>query len=69
MRTIRTSTAFRRDHRKIKSTPRYRDLDGLLASVLEMLANDLRCHRITVIILRPATGQDIGNAMCGPTCF
>jgi mRNA interferase YafQ len=40
MRTISRSTAFKRDYRKIKSTPRYRDIDALLASILDMLASD-----------------------------
>jgi mRNA interferase YafQ len=40
MRTIKRSTAFKRDYRKIKSTPRYRDVDGLLTSILNLLADD-----------------------------
>jgi len=41
MRTIERSTAFKRDYRRIKSTPRHRDLDLLLGKVLEMLVADL----------------------------
>ena len=40
MRTIERSTSFRRDYRRIKATPRYRDIDGLLTGVLECLVND-----------------------------
>jgi mRNA interferase YafQ len=35
MRTIEYSSAFRRDYKRVKATPRYRDdLDALLATVL-----------------------------------
>jgi mRNA interferase YafQ len=40
MRRIERATAFKRDYRKAKAIPRYRDLDGRLAAVLELLAND-----------------------------
>jgi len=40
MRTIKRATAFRRDYRKIKTSPRYRDIDVPLTAVLELLAND-----------------------------
>jgi mRNA interferase YafQ len=40
MRRIERATAFKRDYRKAKAMPRYRDLDGRLAAVLELLAND-----------------------------
>jgi mRNA interferase YafQ len=40
MRTIKLATAFRRDYRKFKSVPKYRDIDDSLTAVLEMLAAD-----------------------------
>lgn len=40
MRSIRHSTAFRRDYRRIKAGPLGNRLDGLLAPVLEALAAD-----------------------------
>jgi mRNA interferase YafQ len=40
MRTIKQATAFRRDHRKIRSTPKYRDIDTSLSPILELLAGD-----------------------------
>ncbi len=40
MRRIERSSAFKRDYRRIKSMPRYRDLAERLAHVLELLVND-----------------------------
>lgn len=42
MRTVEYSSAFRRDYKRIKATPRYRlgQLDALLTAVLECLVND-----------------------------
>ena len=41
MRTIERSTAFKRDYRRIKATPRYRkDLDSLFSDVLKFLLTD-----------------------------
>lgn len=41
MRTIERSTAFKRDYKRIKATPRYRkDLDSLLSDVLKLLLAD-----------------------------
>ena len=41
MRTVEYSSAFRRDYKRIKATPRYRrELDALLSAVLEWLVND-----------------------------
>lgn len=41
MRTIERSTAFKRDYKRIKSTPRYRkDLDSLLCDILKFLLAD-----------------------------
>ena len=41
MRTIERSTAFKRDYKRIKLTPRYRkDLDSLLFDILKFLLND-----------------------------
>ena len=41
MRTIEYSSAFKRDYRRAKATPRYRDdLDALLSPVLELLMDD-----------------------------
>lgn len=41
MRTIERSTAFKRDYKRIKATPRYRkNLDSLLCDVLKLLLVD-----------------------------
>ena len=40
MRTIRPTTAYRRDYRRIKSNPRYKNIDDFLNSILESLAHD-----------------------------
>ena len=41
MRTIERSTAFKRDYKRVKSTPRHaKDLDLLLAAVLTLLLDD-----------------------------
>jgi mRNA interferase YafQ len=41
MRKIDRSTAFKRDFKRIKATPRYRkDLDSLLSGILELLVAD-----------------------------
>jgi mRNA interferase YafQ len=41
MRTIEYSSAFKRDYKRAKAAPRYRDdLDALLSAVLELLMND-----------------------------
>jgi mRNA interferase YafQ len=40
MRRIERSTAFKRDYRRAKAMPRYRDLDERLVPVLELLIND-----------------------------
>lgn len=41
MKTIERSSAFKRDYKRIKATPRYRkDLDALIKNVLEYLLAD-----------------------------
>ena len=40
MRTIERTRHFKRDYRRVKATPRYKDIDGLLRGILELLAND-----------------------------
>jgi mRNA interferase YafQ len=41
MRTIERSSAFKRDHRRVKATLQHRhDLDGLLLAALALLADD-----------------------------
>ena len=37
MLTIRRSSAFKRDYRKIKATLRFRDIDSLLVPILQLL--------------------------------
>ena len=41
MRTIRRSTAFKRDLRRVLASPRYRHVAELLQTILESLAADL----------------------------
>jgi mRNA interferase YafQ len=40
MRTIQPTNAYRRDYRRTKSNPRYKNIDYFLNPVLEMLAHD-----------------------------
>jgi mRNA interferase YafQ len=41
MRAVEYSSAFRRDYKRVKATPRYRgDLDAMLSVLLESLLND-----------------------------
>ena len=40
MRRIEWSNSFKRDYRRIKGTPRYKDLDHLLRAVLVRLQSD-----------------------------
>jgi mRNA interferase YafQ len=41
MRTIERSSAFKRDYRRVKATPRHgKDLDPLLSEVLALLLDD-----------------------------
>lgn len=41
MRTIERASAFRRDYKRIKATPRHRkDVDPLVAAVVALLLND-----------------------------
>ena len=40
MRRIERATAFKRDYRRAKAIPRYRDLDERLVALLELLLND-----------------------------
>ena len=39
MLTIKRSSSFKRDYRKIKATPRYKDIDSLLKPILRMLVH------------------------------
>lgn len=40
MRTIDYATSFRRDYRRVKANPRYRNLDNVLLPLVTMLAED-----------------------------
>ncbi|MFZ2450147.1 MAG: type II toxin-antitoxin system YafQ family toxin [Methylovulum miyakonense] len=40
MRTIEYASAFKRDYKRIKATPKHKDIDTLLESILLNLAND-----------------------------
>lgn len=40
MRTIEWTSAFKRDYKRIKATPRYRDIDTLLPETVQQLADD-----------------------------
>lgn len=40
MRTIKPTTVFRRDYRRVAASSRHRDLDGILPPLLEVLAAD-----------------------------
>ena len=54
MRTIERSSAFRRDYRRVKATPRHsRDIDSLLSAIItglladEWLPDNYRDHALT----------------------
>jgi mRNA interferase YafQ len=40
MRTIEWTSAFRRDYRRTKATPRHRDIEALLPEIVGLLAGD-----------------------------
>ena len=40
MRTIEWTSAFRRDYKRTKSTPRHKDIETLLAAIVGLLAED-----------------------------
>lgn len=40
MRTIEWLSAFKRDYRRTRATPKHKDIEVLLASVVETLADD-----------------------------
>jgi mRNA interferase YafQ len=40
MRTIEWTSAFRRDYKRVKATPRHKDIDILLPEIVELLAED-----------------------------
>jgi mRNA interferase YafQ len=40
MRRIDRTGNFRRDYKRVKSTPRYRDIDALLSDIIKLLATD-----------------------------
>jgi mRNA interferase YafQ len=41
MRRIEPTSAFKRDYKRVKATPKHRDIDSLLSEVLKQLAIDL----------------------------
>ena len=40
MRTIERTSGFKRDYRRVKATPRYRDIEILLSEIVCLLAGD-----------------------------
>lgn len=55
MRTIDRSSAFKRDYRRVKATPRHsKDVDSLVASVLTLLLLD-----------QPLPGNNLDHALSG----
>jgi mRNA interferase YafQ len=40
MRTIEWTNQFKRDYRRIKATPHYKNIDSILEPVTDLLAND-----------------------------
>jgi mRNA interferase YafQ len=48
MRRIETTGVFKKDFRRVKASPRHRDIDNLLAPIVQLLAMDaplpLRSH-------------------------
>jgi len=67
MRTRAFSSAFKRDYRKIKVSPRYRDIDELLGPVVRLLIADKPLPSQFTIIRSKANGAAIAIAMSVPT--
>jgi hypothetical protein len=63
-----SAAAFKRDFRRAKASSRYRNLEGLPATVLELLVKIARYRRGTATTRYPGTGGVIGIAIGGPTC-
>jgi mRNA interferase YafQ len=40
MRKIEPTTAFRKDFKRVKSTPKYRDIEPLLEAIIRLLVED-----------------------------
>jgi mRNA-degrading endonuclease YafQ of YafQ-DinJ toxin-antitoxin module len=50
MRTIEWTNQFKRDYRRIKATPHYKNIDSILEPVTDLLATINRCPRSMRII-------------------
>jgi len=59
---------FKRDYRNAKSMPRYKELDGRLTRILELLVADLHYPRRHGIMPCPENDPVIGSVMSIPTC-
>lgn len=40
MRTIEWTSTFKRDHKRVASAPRHRDIDQILSGIVDLLAHD-----------------------------
>jgi mRNA interferase YafQ len=58
MRRIERSNAFKRDYRRVKAIPRYRDVDQRLITVLEFLVDD---RPVATPEPRPCLGRELGG--------
>jgi mRNA interferase YafQ len=62
MRTIEWTRQFKRDHRRVKATPRYKDIDVVLEFVTNLLAHDKRLP--SKFLDHPLTGPWKGFREC-----
>ena len=55
MRRIEITTAFKRDYRRVRASPRHRDIEVLLTRILDLLVADAAQHRFPLGLGRPPT--------------
>jgi hypothetical protein len=62
MRTIEWTSAFRRDYKRVKSTPRHKDIETLLPEIADRLVDDCRSRKSTATIDWVGIGKTIASA-------
>ena len=70
MKTIERSSAFKRDYKRVKATPRYnKNLDLLISDILECLLADKALPEKIVIMHSVVLGMDIASAILNQTFY
>ena len=68
MRRIEITTAFKRDYRRVRASPRHRDIEVLLSRILDLLvADDPLPARYHDHPLTGDTGTTIATVTSSPT--